>query len=127
MTYNLIDEIKDAVITPDRISWIGSMDGKYTMTWKEFKAQFGGIKYDSEDPKTELAADLVIKMFDDSWYERDLSSDGAWVHRRVPTQQCGHKTFDYVSEGDSPAGSWPWSTLAELNDRDLFTEKAGED
>lgn len=123
MRQYLIDEIKDAVITPDRIRWIGSMDGKYTMSWEQFKAQFGGIKHDPEDPTTEPAADLVIKMFDGSWYERDLSSDGAWVHRRVPTQQCGHKTFDYVSEGDSPAGSWPWSTLAELNDRDLFTEK----
>lgn len=121
MRQYLIDEIKDAVITPERIRWIGSMDGKHTMTWKEFKAQFGGIKHDTEDPTTEPAADLVIKMFDGSWYERDLSSDGAWVHRRVPTQQCGHKTFDYVSEGDSPAGSWPWSTLEELNDEGLFT------
>lgn len=127
MTYNLIDEIEDAVITPDRIRWIGSSDGEYAMSWEDFKKQFATTVHDPEDPTTELAADLVIKMFDDSWYERDLSSDGAWVHRRVPTQQCGHKTFDYVSEGDSPAGSWPWSTLAELNDRDLFTEKVGED
>lgn len=127
MRQYLIDEIEDAVITPGRIRWLGSMDGKYTMTWKQFKNQFGGIKHDPEDPTTELAADLVIKMFDDSWYERDLSSDGAWVHRRVPTQQCGHKTFDYVSEDDSPAGSWRWSTLAELNDRDLFTEKVGDE
>lgn len=61
MTYNLIDEIEDAVITPDRIRWIGSMDGKNTMTWKQFKAQFGGIKHDPEDPTTELAAAWLLR------------------------------------------------------------------
>ena len=121
MQQYLIDEIKDVVITPDRIRWIGSMDGKYTMTWKQFKAQFGGVKHDPEDPTTELAADLVIKMFDGSWYERDLATDGTWVHRHVPEAKGDSKPFDYVSEGDSPNGSWPWSTLEELNDKELMT------
>lgn len=122
MRQYLIDEIKDAVITPDRIRWIGSSDGKLARSWESFKKRFASTVHDPEDPHTELASDLVIKMFDGSWYERDLSADGSWVHRHVPVKSGDSKPFDYVNE-DSPAGSWPWSTLAELNDRDLFTEK----
>lgn len=121
MTYNLISQIEDAVITPDRIRWIGSQDGEYTLSWAEFKKRFKNVVHNPENPGTELAADLVIKMFDGSWYERDLAADGTWVHRHVPEAKGDSKPFDYVSEGDSPNGSWPWSTLEELNDKELMT------
>lgn len=122
MTYNLVKQIENAVIMPDRIRWIGSSDGEYAMSWADFKKKFAHVVYDPEDPRTELAADLVIKMFDGSWYERDLASDGSsWVHRHVPVKSGDSKPYDYVSEG-SPAGSWPWSTLEELNDPDLMED-----
>lgn len=121
MRYSLVEQIEDAVITPERIRWIGSSNGKLAMSWEEFKKRFATTVHDPEDPHTELAADLVIKMFDGSWYERDLSDDGSWVHRHVPVESGDSKPYDYVSE-DSPAGSWPWSTLEELNDPDLMED-----
>ena len=66
MNYNLIAQIEAAVITPDRIRWIGSQDGEYTLSWADFKKRFRSVVHNPENPGTELAADLVIKMFDGS-------------------------------------------------------------
>lgn len=120
MNYNLIAQIEDTVITPDRIRWIGSQDGKYTLPWNIFKKRFSNIVYDPEDAQTELASDLVIKMFDGSWYERDLTT-GEWVHKRVPEEQPDSQQYDYVAESDSPLGSIGFDPLEYLNDKDLMT------
>lgn len=125
MTYRLVKQIEDAVITPDRIRWIGSSDGKLAMSWEDFKKRFATTVHDPEDPRTELAADLVIKMFDGSWYERDLAANGDWVHRHVPVKCGDSRPYNYVSE-DSPAGSWPWSTLWELNNPELMRYSNGD-
>lgn len=125
MRQYLIDEIEDAVITPDRIRWIGSQDGKYTLPWDIFKKRFGNIVYDTEDPRTELASDLVIKMFDGSWYERDLTT-GEWVHKRVPEEQPDSQQYDYVAESDSPLGSIGFDPLEYLNDKDLMTTEGND-
>lgn len=119
MIINLIDQIKESVIVPSQISWIGSQDGKYTLPWGTFKKRFKYTMYDTEDASTELASDLVIKMADGSWYERDLNS-GEWVHKRVPEKQPDSQQFDFVSELDSPNGSRAWDTLEMLNDEELF-------
>lgn len=125
MIINLIDQIKESVIVPSQISWIGSQDGKYTLPWGTFKKRFKYTMYDTEDASTELASDLVIKMADGSWYERDLNS-GEWVHKRVPEEQPDSKQYDYVSEGDSPLGSIGFDPLEYLNDKDLMTTEGND-
>lgn len=120
MMHNLVKQIKDTVITPEHIAWIGSADGKLTMSWHEFETWFNNLSYDPKKSGTELACDLVIKMDDGSWYERDLFKNGEWVRRRVPVKQKDSKPFDYVSESDSPVGTFAWDTLQELNDPEFM-------
>ncbi|MBV0920990.1 hypothetical protein DKZ23_06270 [Limosilactobacillus reuteri] len=113
---SLIKQIDDLIFAPEEeIAWIGSADGKFAMDWEEFSFRFSQLNHDPEDAKQELAVDLVIVMKDHSWYERNLN-DGGWIHKHVPYLAINHQPFKYVSESDSPNGSWPWSTLEELND-----------
>lgn len=115
MSNNLIKQIESLAFNTDDIAWIGSADGELAMSWEEFDCRFSQINHDPEIATQELAIDLVIVMKDGTWYERDLD-DGNWLHKRVPRLAINHRSFNYVSEADSPNGSWPWSTLEELND-----------
>ena len=112
--HNLIDQIKDLIFDTENIAWIGSADGKLAMSWEEFDCRFSQINHNPEEATQELAIDLVIVMKDGTWYERNYQGD--WQHKRVPHLAINYRPFTYVSEADSPNGSWPWSTLEELND-----------
>ena len=111
---NLIKQIEDLIFETKNIAWIGSSDGELAMSWGEFSYRFAQVEHDPEIARQELAVDLVIAMKDGTWYERDTDC-GGWTHKRVPRLAIDHKPFAYVSESDSPNGSWPWSTLEELN------------
>jgi hypothetical protein len=89
---NFLKETTDLVIesgySPSTdIAWIGSADGTYAITWEQFR-KLANFDYDSGYGAQEIPNDLVILMYDGSWFDR-FEYDGAegWVHQRTPTRQ----------------------------------------
>ena len=104
---NLVDEIEMAVEDTSMIAWVGSADGHYAMTWRDFKSVAYGTEYQLQGGRYALAGDLVVKLSDGTWYEQD-KTNGFFYHRQVPTLKPGFKPF-VVLVGQR------YSSLEELN------------
>lgn len=72
------------------IKWIGSKDGKYSMTWKEF-VKLSNFEYDHGYGGSEIPLDLVI-VGEDWWMSRG-EYDGAewWELNTKPILKSRHK------------------------------------
>ena len=107
---NLVDEIETAVEDTSMIVWVGSADGHYGMTWRDFKNDANGIEYRLHGGYCALAGDLIVKLSDGTWYEQD-KIDGHFYHHKRPTLDPDFKPFTVlVGQG--------YSSLAELNGDD---------
>lgn len=97
-----------------KVDWVGSMDGKYAMSWDEFKDKFKYVEYDSSFGAQEIASDLVVVFTDGSWLERE-EYDGAehWVDKFTPVRGEGAKSFDIVG-GDE----YKWENLRRMNEKE---------
>ena len=60
---NLLEEtvlfIHDTNHVIENVSWVGSMDGKYAITWDAF-TEISDVLYDDGYGSQEVAADLVV-------------------------------------------------------------------
>ena len=81
------------------VLWVGSRDGKFAMSWADFKDKFKNLEYDAGYGRQEIAADLVV-VGENWWLERE-EYDGAecWVYKKSPKITSG-KSFDKI------IGSW---------------------
>lgn len=105
---NLVDEIESAVEDTSMIAWVGSVDGHYGMTWRDFKNAAYGTEYRLRGGYCGLAADLVVKLSDGTWYEQD-KANGFFYHRQVPILKPGFKPFTVMTG---------YGSLEELNTED---------
>ena len=74
MIVNLLEETLDVLKnygrSPKDVRWVGSKDGKYAITWKEFK-KIANVEYDIGYERQQIAQDLVI-VGDGWWLEWDV-------------------------------------------------------
>lgn len=110
---NLVNEIK-AWAKGQKISWIGSRDGEYAMSWDEFKEKFKDLEYDAGFGSQKIATDLVVVFANGSWLERE-EYDGAehWASKTMPVRKENAKSFDVVG-GDK----YMWEDLERMNRRE---------
>lgn len=109
---NLVKEIKDWA-NGKEISWVGSYNGEYAMSWDEFKEKFKNLEYDAGFGSQAIAKDLVVVFTDGSWLERE-EYDGSehWTNKTMPVRKEGAKSFDVVG-GDE----YMWEDLENMNER----------
>ena len=114
---NLLKETLDIIrlIGKDEkdIMWVGSEDGKYAISWNEFKEIAEKTNYDEGFGAQEIAMDLVIVFSDGSWLER-AEYDGSewWEYKKTPVRKSCTQSFNRVKVKSSEVG---WKTLSELN------------
>ena len=87
------------------VLWVGSRDGKFAMSWADFKDKFKDLEYYDGYGAQEIASDLVV-VGEDWWLERE-EYDGAeqWAYKKSPKITSG-KSFDKI------VGCW--DSLADI-------------
>lgn len=107
-----IEAIKDCHKTTDDVMWVGSKDGKYAIDWRNFE-RIADVDYDDGYGGQEIAKDLVIVFFGDSYLDR-REYDGAewWEFNEVPQMRPDAEIFSKLK------GEYSWKTLDELNNPD---------
>ena len=100
-----VEWLKDLGYEESDVLWVGSNDGKFAMSWADFKNKFKDIEYDSGYGRQEIADDLVV-VGKNWWLERE-EYDGAehWAYKKYPKITSG-KSFDKI------VGSW--DSLADI-------------
>lgn len=109
---NLVNET-EFLVSGREVSWVGSSDGEYAMSWDEFKEKFKDLEYNSGFGSQKIATDLVVVFTDGGWLERE-EYDGAehWVDKSAPVREENAKSFDVVG-GDE----YMWEDLERMNRR----------
>lgn len=100
-------EINGSDHVVENVSWVGSMDGKYAITWDAF-TEISDVLYDDGYGSQEVAADLVV-VFDDGSHLERYEYDGSeyWVYCPVIETDfpINSKSFNNVVHiGESVAG-----------------------
>lgn len=100
-------EINGSDHVVENVSWVGSMDGKYAITWDAF-TEISDVLYDDGYGSQEVAADLVV-VFDDGSHLERYEYDGSeyWVYCPVIETDfpINSKSFkNVVHIGESVAG-----------------------
>jgi len=109
-TIEFINDI-DKII--EDISWIGSRDGQYAITWDEFK-EIADIEYNSGFGAQEIAQDLVIVFKDNTHCDRG-EYDGSewWAYHEVPIKMDKSRKFKLLAA--KQIGKIGWRSLYDLN------------
>jgi len=94
------------------ISWVGSKDGAYAMTWDEFHGKFKNLKYNSGYGVQEIATDLVVVSTTKGWWLERHAYDGSewWVVKKMPTLTNNPKLFNKII-----SDCMGWATLNIIN------------
>lgn len=102
-----IEALKENGKTPELVSWVGSKDGKYVMSWKAFEDKCD-VKYDNDYGVQQVASDLVV--VGRGWWLERYEYDGSegWAFKTTPRKT--HKLLKF-----SRVGVGQWNTLEELN------------
>ena len=109
---NLLDEtltsIKRYHKSESDVTWVGSADGKYAISWENFKYIAAKTDYDSGYGGQEIATDLVVVFSDKSWLDR-REYDGAewWAYNTSPVLSKKPKKFFTVKSQSENS----WVTL----------------
>lgn len=92
------------------ICWVGSSDGEYAITWKDF-IKIADIDYDSEYVGQEIVSDIVI--VGQNWWLSRHEYDGSecWQFHSIPIKSPNSLAFTLVKD---PGGS-KWATIEEAN------------
>lgn len=81
MQSNLLEEttrkIEASGHTPTDVHFIGSKDGKYSMTWEEFTV-IANVEYASGYGAVEVAEDLIVQFSDRTYLEREEYDGKEW-------------------------------------------------
>ena len=119
---NLLDETLEVMekygYKPPQVSWVGSSDGRYAISMKQFQENFDQVNYDAGFGGQRIAADLVVKFRDGSWLERQ-EYDGAewWCYRKTPNRSISPLPFQFITDNDNATG-WE-DTIAAFNGADV--------
>lgn len=81
----------------EEILWVGSRDGKYSMSWNDFVTNFKTVTYDDGFGSQEVAADLVVAFKDGSWLERyEYDGSEGWDYSKAPIKSKTPKPFKFI-------------------------------
>lgn len=112
---NLLHETQDAITrsghSVEQITFIGSADGTYRMTWDEFTG-LANAEYDSGFGGAEVATDLIVLFSDGKRLWRGEYDGSEWWEFDPPV------SVDYNSAEGKPIAhliGGLWTSLAELN------------
>ena len=88
-----IEELKRYGLKEEDVRWVGTRNGKYAISWEEFKKIAKKFNYDAGFGAWYVPLDLVV-VGDDWWLERQ-EYDGAewWEYRTTPKKQPDAKPF----------------------------------
>lgn len=102
-----IEDIKESGHSIKDVHFIGSKDGKYSITWQEFE-QLADIEYDNGYGAPEVATDLIIQFTDRSYLQRNEYDGSEWwsYPKPLPLLSSG-KPFTKLTGG-------MWSTIDQL-------------
>lgn len=106
------EAIKDSGHTVEDIHFIGSTDGEYSITWKNFEA-IANVEYDDGFGAAEVATDLII-LFTDTTYMTRGEYDGSewWSFRPAkPLFSQGKPIARLIGGGYGEM----WPKVSELN------------
>lgn len=101
---NLVKETKERLyahqLLESSVLWVGSRDGRFALTWKDFCDKFTNVSYQHLWGEQEIAGDLVV-VGSDWWLERTCL-DGAegWAFKRKPSKNPNSVPFDRVKNQD---------------------------
>lgn len=89
------------------IEWIGSEDGEYAISWKQF-VKIADVEYDNGYGAQEIASDLIIVGKD--WWMSRYEYDGSegWEWHEKPIKKDKPKKFNKVKGG-------MWENIRSLN------------
>lgn len=125
---NLLKETKECIKksghTPDDIVFIGSKDGKYSMTWNEFN-EVANVEYDDGYGGQEVASDLIV-MFSDGIYMTRGEYDGSewWDYiKPLPFYGVGKPIKSLVTRPENRYGAL-WSTVEKHQTELIKGEKS---
>jgi len=117
---NLLKEtleiLKEHGKSPNDVLWVGSKDGEYAISWKEFEKIAKKVNYNCDFGSQKIACDLVV-VGKNWWLERS-EYDGAegWVFKTKPKRKRNAKKFNIVCVDD--VGLIGWEDLNTLNGGD---------
>lgn len=94
---NLYEEtlrsIDESNHTPDNISWIGTRNGEYAISWKEYQ-QISDFTYYSGFGGTNIPRDLIVVFTDRTWLERcEYDGEEWWQYVSIPEQSPSANKF----------------------------------
>lgn len=102
-----IEDLKQQGIDPDDVVWVGSSDGKFSVSWTDFM-RFADVNYDSGFGGQEIADDIVI-VGKDWWFSRhEYDGSEGWEFHTLPTRSKTPKAFNVVKNGDS------WASIENM-------------
>jgi len=108
---NLLEETERRIPSYLTVTWVGSADGKYSITWDQFKYLAKDLEYDNGYGGQEIASDLVVVLSDGSWLVRhEYDGSEEWRRVKVPIMQPGSYPIMYLVKEDST-----WETLEQMN------------
>lgn len=112
---NLLHETREAITNSghsiEQISFIGSADGKYRMTWDQF-TEVADAEYHSGFGGAEVATDLIVLFVDGKRMWRGEYDGSEWWEFDPPV------SVDYNNAEAKPITrliGGLWTSLAELN------------
>jgi len=114
---NLLEEtleiLKEIGKKPEDINWIGSEDGEYVCSWKEF-IKLANKEYDNGYGAQQVARDLVIVFKDGLWLERaEYDGNEWWEYKKTPQKKNNPKKIRYLFAFE--VGKVGWCYLEDLN------------
>lgn len=78
-----INKLNENHLTPDDVNWVGSRNGLYVLSWKEFEEKFKNLDYDNGYGSQVIASDLIV-VGDNWWLERAEYDGLEWWEFRTP-------------------------------------------
>jgi len=98
-------DIYESGHTPDDVSWVGSRDGFYAISWKEYRLA-ADITYYSGFGGINIPRDLVVVFKNGSWLKRDeYDGEEWWKYILPPKRTLSHQKFTLtISKNTSTIG-----------------------
>lgn len=94
-----LEELHENKKTEKEVLWVGSHDGKYSITWDSFQKIAKNINYCVDSHAAFIASDLVV-VGDGWWLERgELEGVKYWFFKQPPTSPTAEtKSFSVLYE-----------------------------
>lgn len=113
---NLLEETKNCLesdgYTPEDITFIGSADHQYEISWEAFTT-IADVEYYRGFGSAKVATDLVIELRDGTWYSRGEYDGSEWweLNKKLP-MFVNPSPIHTLVVGERFGG---WKSVDELN------------